>query len=124
MRRTALVLAFALLTAVGLGSCAKWHPLSVSPSSAGKFAPTAETGPYRVIGYLEHRDHVVTIKTGAQGTVYSARDKAGKTLFENLTAEQLSTQSPEIHDFIEAAIAGSARLDMKVREPAGPLITK
>jgi hypothetical protein len=59
---------------------------------------------------LQHRDHIVTVKTGDQGTVYSVHDKQGKVLHENLTPEQLKLRSPQIHGFIEAAEAGDARL--------------
>ena len=90
-----------------LSSCAVQR-LPNSPAST-QFRPKAENGPYTVIGYLEHRDRVVTIKSGEQGIVYSVQNrKDGKYLYENLTAEQLKTQSPEIHDFIEAATAASA----------------
>ena len=95
-----------VLGLVSLCACVK-VPIASSPR-AGQFVPALETGPYVVIGHLEHRDRIVTIKSGDTGTVYSVTNKDGKTLYENLTAEQLKAQSPEIHDFIEAATAGSA----------------
>src|SRR5262245_2177644 len=99
-----IVLALAFLS---LSACV--NPFRAPARSASTFKPAAETGPYVVIGYLEHRDHLVTIKTGDQGTVYSVTNrKDGKLLYENLTAEQLKSRSPEIHDFIEAAEAGQA----------------
>ena len=100
----------------GLGSCASMHQVPSSPAS-GQFALTPEAGPFTVIGYLEHRDRIITIKSGTEGTVYSARSKDGKTLFENLSAEQLKEQSPEVHDFIEAATAGSASVMIVPRPP-------
>ena len=55
-----------------------------------------------VIGYLE--------KAGQNGPVYSVAGKDGKVLFENLSAEQLKAQAPELHDFIKTAVAaGSGR---------------
>jgi hypothetical protein len=102
------ILLFALL---GLSSCVKSQKtLPVTPPHTTQIVPSVETGPFIVIGHLEHRDRLVTVKSGAAGTVFSARGKDGKILFENLTAEQLKVQSPDIHDFIDAATAGSARL--------------
>ena len=91
-------------------------PVAQIPPSAT--AP--ETGPYVVIGHLVHRDRIITVKSGGQGAVYSVHNKDGKMLFENLSAEQLKTKSPEIHDFIESSKAGYAgitieRLPSKLR---------
>lgn len=80
--------------------------------------PAKETGPFIVIGHLEHRDNIVTIKTGEQGTVYSVHNKQGRVLHENLTPEQLKLRSPEIHGFIEAAEAGNAGLISPTRYKA------
>jgi hypothetical protein len=63
-----------------------------------------------VIGHLQHRDRVVTIKSGTQGPVYSVHTADGKSLFENLTAEQLKTRSPEIYNVIDRAHVGQAEL--------------
>jgi len=60
-----------------------------------------------VIGYLEKRDRVITIKAGPRGALYSVATKEGKVLFENLLAEQLKAEAPEIHDLIETGIARS-----------------
>lgn len=112
--RIAVTIVIALCFLSILSSCEKSEKqLSPSPSAASgaPTLPAAETGPYVVIGHLEHRDRIVTIKTGEQGTVYSVQTKDGKILFENLTAEQLQDKSPEIHGFIKAAEAGSADLD-------------
>jgi len=104
--RTAIpiALAFAL---VCLTACV--NPRRTPAGSASTLIPAGETGPYVVVGYMEHRDHLVTIKTGDQGTVYSVTNKKdGKILYENLTAEQLKSQSPEVFDFIKGAEAGQA----------------
>jgi hypothetical protein len=60
-----------------------------------------------VIGYLEKRDRVITIKAGPHGALYSVATKEGKVLFENLSAEQLKAKAPEIHDLFETGIARS-----------------
>ena len=81
--------------------------LLVVVSSCGKPKLTLHSSP-SVVGHLEHRNGVVTIKSGEQGTLYSGKDKQGKTLFENLTAEQLKAQSPEIYELIDPAKLGTA----------------
>src|ERR1051325_9689090 len=60
-----------------------------------------------VIGYLEKRDRTITIRSGPKGPVYSVATKDGKVLFENLSAEQLKAQAPELHDFIKTGVASS-----------------
>ena len=107
-----------LLALLGLSSCvnSQQKTLPVTPPRTTQIVPSVETGPFIVIGHLEHRDRLVTVKSGAAGTVFSGRSKDGKLLFENLTAEQLKVQSPDIHDFIDAATAGSADL-----RPSGPM---
>jgi len=62
-----------------------------------------------VICYLEQRGQTITIKAGPKGPVYSAKTTDGKTLFENLSLEQLRAQAPEIHDLIKTAVAGGSR---------------
>jgi hypothetical protein len=116
--RTATSIIVASLLSLGLISCSK-HQQTTMPRMPAQIT-TGETGPFIVIGHLEHRDRVVTIKSGEQGVVYSVRNRDGKVLFENLTAAQLKAESPELHNFIEAATAGHAGLEppqlMKVME--------
>jgi hypothetical protein len=111
--RNLTYLLFSLFVAVfGLSACSRTG-VPARSSTSERVAPTLpakETGPFIVIGHLEHRDNIVTIKTGEQGTVYSVHDKQGKVLHENLTPEQLKLRSPNIHGFIEAAEAGNAGL--------------
>jgi len=108
--RTLIFLSAALLSLIA-GSCRLRTP-TLPPVSSGsnQFQPPAETGPFTVIGHIEHRFDIYTVKSGDQGIVYSGRDKAGSVLFDNLTAQQLKSQSPVIYDFVEAANAGSAKL--------------
>jgi hypothetical protein len=63
-----------------------------------------------IIGYLEKRDRVITIKSGPKGPVYSVATKGGRVLFENLSADQLRAQAPELHEFIKTGVAGDARV--------------
>jgi hypothetical protein len=84
--------------------------LSASKAPAVLPANSGETNRFKVIGYLETRDRVITIKSGPNGTVYSVATKEGQVLHENLSAEQLKAQAPELHEFIKTATAGDARL--------------
>jgi hypothetical protein len=73
-----------------------------------------------IIGYLERRDQTITIKSGPRGPVYSVAGKDGKVLFEDLTAEQLKAQAPELHEFLKSSVAtgsgkGGVILDASVR---------
>ena len=70
-----------------------------------------------VIGYLEKRDRVITIKSGPKGVVYTVTTKGGKILFENLSAQQLRAQAPELHDFIKNGVAGDASVRISERKP-------
>jgi len=74
-------------------------------STVVKAAPEFD---FPVIGYLEKRRQTITIKAGPKGPVYSAKTTAGKTLFENLSADQLRAQAPEIHQFIKTAVTGAS----------------
>jgi hypothetical protein len=108
--RVVLLFVPIVITAVSLASCSAQRQ-AVAPVVPGReFTPQPETGPYVVMGHLRHRDRIVTIKSGEQGTVYSVQNADGKILFENLTAAQLKSQAPEIHDVIYRAEAGYAGL--------------
>lgn len=61
---------------------------SVAPARKAK-----KGDPLAVIGYLEQRDRVITIKSGPNGPVYTVATKDGKVLIENLSAEQLKAQA-------------------------------
>jgi len=63
-----------------------------------------------VIGYLEKREWVITIKEGPHGPVYSVATKTGRIVHENLSAEQLKAQLPELHELIKTSVAGDASL--------------
>jgi hypothetical protein len=68
--------------------------------------PKAGTN-FPVIGYLEGRDHSITIKAGPKGPVYSVKTADGKVLCENLSQEQLSARLPELGEFIKTGVAGT-----------------
>jgi hypothetical protein len=82
--------------------------------SADNAKPKVE---YRVIGYLEKRDRAITIKAGPKGPVYSVKTANAKVLCENLSADQLRAQAPELSEFLKTAVAGTpgAKADARVR---------
>jgi hypothetical protein len=113
------LLLFGFMIVIGLAACAVGDqepgqknqaqpdtPPSERPAAVGKKAEPASDFP--VIGYLEKRGHTITIRAGPKGPVYSAKTTAGKTLFENLSAEQLQAQVPELHQFIKTAVASGS----------------
>lgn len=61
-----------------------------------------------VIGHLETRDRLITIKAGPNGAVYTVRSKAGKILATDATLDQLKAQLPEVHDFLKSGVAGKS----------------
>jgi hypothetical protein len=105
-------LSLLLLVWAGLSSCTRLGRPIAATGPAAQFKPAAETGPYVVIGHLQHRERVVTIKSGDQGTVYSVRNNDGKILYGNVTAAELQAKNPEIHDFIEGSHALHAGVEI------------
>ncbi len=79
---------------------------AVKPPKVVTNAPAHSDFP--VIGHLEKNDRTITIKSGPKGPLYTVKTKDGKVLFENLSAEQLRAQAPDLHEFIKNAVAGSS----------------
>lgn len=113
-------LLFVVAVAAAFGLSVVWSEDNAkSPAPAKPFAPPPSASvqavkpekdqQLTVIGYLEKRDRVITIKSGSKGTVYSVATKDGKVLHENLSAEQLKAQAPELHDLVKTGVAGDAR---------------
>lgn len=109
-----LVVSLGLLgcVALALADDVKQSPASKSSSPAASAATTsAKTEEsFPVIGYLEKRDHVITIKSSPHGTVYSIATKDGKILHENVSAEQLKAKAPELYQAVKTGLANDARL--------------
>lgn len=81
---------------------------TTSPKADGTSSGITNAAPasdYPVIVYLERRGQTIAVKAGPKGPIYSAKTAEGKVLFENLSAEQLRAQAPEVHDFIKTAMA-------------------
>ena len=98
---SAIVLAFFVLASCST-RVAKTTP--TNPSA------TAENANFTVIGTMQSRDRIVTVKTGSAGIVYSIATLDGQRLYENISAEKLKAQAPALHDFIEGGLAGYAGL--------------
>jgi len=80
----------------------------MSKPLASGLIPTANNAQFTVIGSMQNRDRVVTVKTGPSGIVYSIATKDGKSLYENIPADKLKAEAPALHDFIESGTAGYA----------------
>src|SRR5262249_10562998 len=95
-------------------------PKLTAPHEAQAAAPADRTKAkmdYPVIGYLEKQDRTITIKAGPKGPLYSVKTAGGKVLCENLSAEQLRAQAPELSEFLKTAVAGTpgAKADARLR---------
>lgn len=60
---------------------------------------------YPVIGHLEKRDKIITIRTGPDGPLYTVETKDGKILAVNLPAEKLFAEFPELKNVLERGLA-------------------
>ena len=112
-----------LVVSLGLLGCATLALADVMQSTAPKAASTpaataSNTGAinaeeaYPVIGNLEKRNCVITIKSSTRGTIYSIATKDGKILHENVSAEQLKAKAPELYQAIKTGLANDARVQV------------
>lgn len=99
------VLSAIALSVLVLASCGVNRP---GKGIAAKPFASSDNGQFTVIGSMQNRDRIVTIKTGPTGIVYSISTKDGKNLYENISPEKLQAEAPAIHDFIESGTAGYA----------------
>jgi len=97
----------------------KGHKLTTphGAQTAASAANPKAAADFPVIGYLEKRDRTITIKAGPKGPLYSIKTAGGKVLCENLSADQLRAQAPELHEFLKTAVAGNPgrKADARVR---------
>ena len=98
------------------GKARKLTAPHATQTAASAASPKAAAD-YPIIGYLEKRDRTITIKSGPKGPLYSVKTADGKVLCENLSADQLRAQAPELHEFLKTAVAGAAgtSADARVR---------
>jgi hypothetical protein len=111
-----LVVSLGLLgcAALALADVVKQSP--VPKAASAPVATASNTGAinaeetYPVIGYLEKRNYVITIKSSPHGTIYSIATKDGKVLHENVSAEQLKAKAPELYQAVKTGLANDARV--------------
>jgi hypothetical protein len=66
-----------------------------------------------VIGYLHTRDRVITIGRGSKGSIYTVKDKSGKTLALNLNEKEFQAKYPELYDQVKNGLANDATIYKK-----------
>ena len=124
--RTILLGGVALVAVAGLvlsqdKSAQSTRAKSTATNEAPAAAPARSvktTNDSPVIGYLKGRDDTITIKAGPKGPLYSVETAEGKVLCEDLSADQLRAQVPEVAEFLKTAVAGAGgtnKADARVR---------
>ncbi len=111
-----LVVGGAVLVAAGLALSEEKSAQSARPGltnshkarTAGPARSVKSAADLPVIGYLKGRDHMITIKAGPKGPLYSVTTADGKVLYENVSREQLSAKAPELGEFLKTAVASPA----------------
>ena len=91
-------------------------PVAVKAPGSVPGSTNLNTADYPIIGYIEKRDRTITIKAGPKSSVYTVKNADGKILFENLSADQLRAQAPDLQEFIKTAVAGDPAVsDARIR---------
>jgi|SRR5215469_18701423 len=110
-----LIASLALLGCVALAFAddVKQVPAAKVPTASTVTTSAKTEESYPVIGYLEKRDCVITIKASPRGTIYSIATKDGRILHENVSAEQLKAKAPELYQAIKTGLANDARVGMR-----------
>ena len=115
--RKQLVVSLGLLgcVALALADDAKQNPAPKAdnvPAATASSADAKAAESFPIVGYLEKRNYVITIKSSPHGTIYSIATKDGKTLHENVSAEQLKAKAPELYEAVKTGLANDARLQL------------
>ncbi len=122
-KRTVLVMSLVVVWLTGLtfsqeksrrDSTSK--PVVVKAPGSVPGSTNLNTADYPIIGHIEKREHTITIKAGPKGSVYTVKNADGKILFENLSAEQLRAQAPDLQEFLKTGVVGGSGVsDARVR---------
>jgi len=122
-KRTVLVMSLVVVWLTGLAfsqeksrrdSTSK--PVVVKAPGSVPGSTNLNTADYPIIGHIEKREHTITIKAGPKGSVYTVKNADGKILFENLSAEQLRAQAPDLQEFLKTGVVGGSGVsDARVR---------
>ena len=86
-----------LVAIAGFGAISCFPPVRSQPQTS---APTA------IVGYLETRDHRITLHGGRR---YTIADRNGKVLARNVTLNQILATNPRLHGVLQRAVALDAR---------------
>jgi hypothetical protein len=91
-----------IITAV-LGGVMTFH----NPRDAG--ASSSSNRPQNpLITHVVGRDLSILVVSSPRGPLYSATDRSGKPLAQNLTLDELRAAHPSLHQQIEPAVAGTS----------------
>ena len=91
-------------------------------SQAAKAArPTADEPRGPVIVHLVGQHQKITVTSGPDGPLYTARTTAGRTLVANATLKQLREQHPEVYRLVEPTMAVHADVGAAVPDRSKPL---
>ena len=71
-------------------------------------APVVDGRP--VIVHLVSRDHVVSVTSGPDGPLYSAKTKDGEMVASGLTLEQLREAHPDVYRRLHPAMSADASI--------------
>jgi hypothetical protein len=77
--------------------------------------------PGPALGHLETRHRVVTILAGSQAS-YTIMTKDGKLLAENISADRLRTQFPDLTKLVESGLAGGGDASLNQNRPSGRIL--
>jgi hypothetical protein len=91
-----------IITAV-LGGVMTFH----NPRDAGASSSNRPQNPLitRVVG---RGDLTISVVSSPRGPLYTATDRSGKPLAQNLTLDELRAAHPSLHQQIEPAVAGTS----------------
>jgi hypothetical protein len=117
MTRLALVGSSILLLVVS-GGCA-----GRSPQAAQAARPAADEPRGPVIVHLVGQHQKITVTSGPDGPLYTARTTDGQTVVANATLKELREQHPEVYRLVEPTMAVHADIRGAVPDSSKPAPT-
>src|SRR5258708_34113099 len=102
-----------LLGALAAALAVAYSQTKTQDAKKPEIKSTAAKSP-AVIGYLQTRDHWITIKADGR---YTIADKEGKVVAENVSLKELQASNPRLHGILERAVASGKRIpDARLRK--------
>ena len=74
-----------------------------NPGSSGSSGQTPDDA---VIGHLQTRDKILTIRCSTHGPLYTVKSKDGKLLAVDLSSKDLYAEFPDLKEIVESGLAG------------------